>query len=418
MTSFEPVRVQSLSAPDLPEILHLDQAAFIVPADPDEDHSFFDWNRTFGVRQGQELVGFNTVFALQLAVPGGMPPAQCTGLGMAGLSWVAVHPGYRRRGIFSAMMRHHLEFLHQTGAEPLSGLIPSETPIYGRMGYGTATSGLQLTVPRGAQLRPLPQPDERLTVSFVPADPDTHAELVAQIHAKAWAKNLGMVSRPLALTRLELFDTPRTLQQNEPKRLLIAYREGTPTGYVLLRRHCTWVDAQSEASTEVLEFTALDAPTAHLLWQTVLDFDLTAHTVIRRLDQDDPLRYWLVDARTPKPTLVDKLWLRIVDLDRCLTGRGYATEVDVVLDVTDELCPWNVGRWRLITDGSGATCERTSAPADLALDIRELGAVLPGGTSLAALGAAGLVQEQTPGALQTLSIALRGHTAPSASYLF
>ena len=45
--------------------------------------------------------------------------------------------------------------------------------------------------------------------------------------------------------------------------------------------------------------------------------------------------------------LVDNLWVRLVDLPRALTDRGYAAACDVVLEVTDELCPWNAGRWQV-----------------------------------------------------------------------
>ena len=34
---------------------------------------------------------------------------------MAGLSWVSVHPDHRRRGVLTALMRHHLHGLHDNG---------------------------------------------------------------------------------------------------------------------------------------------------------------------------------------------------------------------------------------------------------------------------------------------------------------
>ena len=51
--------------------------------------------------------GVYGVFPLTLMAPGqdgGVRPLPC-----AGLTWVGVHPDHRRRGVLSAMMRHHLE---------------------------------------------------------------------------------------------------------------------------------------------------------------------------------------------------------------------------------------------------------------------------------------------------------------------
>ena len=75
-------------------------------------------------------------------------------------------------------------------------------------------------------------------------------------------------------------------------------------------------------------------------------------------------------------------------------------------------------RWRLVGGPDGATCERTDDAPDLTLDVRELGAALPGGATLAAAGAAGLVQEHTPGALARLSAAMRSAIEPATTYGF
>jgi hypothetical protein len=66
----------------------------------------------------------------------------------------------------------------------------------------------------------------------------------------------------------------------------------------------------------------------------------------------------------------------------------------------------------------GATCERTSEPADIALDIRELGAAYLGGTRLGTLAAAGLVTELRPGALAPLSAAMTWDPSPWCPAIF
>ncbi len=135
------------------------------------------------------------------------------------------------------------------------------------------------------------------------------------------------------------------------------------------------------------------------------------------LPLDDPLLVWAEEAN-PASTPGHSLWTRVVDVDAALTARGYAADLDVVLEVSDLLCPWNAGRWRLVAGADGSTCERTTAAADLTLDIRELGSAYLGGTTLVALGAAGLVDEHTPGALTATSAAFRSPVLPATPYMF
>ncbi len=411
--------VVPLGPADADAMLANDQAAFVFPLDPDFQLDFIEWDRTFGVRDGAELIGTTTTFSLTVALPGGPSGSGTRTTPMAGLSWVAVHPGYRRRGVLTTMMRHHLHALHDEGREPLSGLHASETAIYGRFGYGLATVGLNLTLGRGATLRELPGADDDLRVRFATADPDVHGDLVADLYARACALRPGMVGRTRALTLADLRDTPRELERNEPLRILVAERGGVPTGYAVLRRTMKWEDGAPDGTVDVRELAAVDTATEHRLWRAVTDFDLTSRTSAHRVATDHPLLAWLVDPRTVKPTRTDELWLRVVDVDRALVARDYADDVDVVLEVTDALCPWNAGRWRLrAPGGTDATCERTDAPADVALDVRELGSVVAGGTTLASLSRAGLVGEAREGAVGVLSRAMRAPIEPATTYGF
>ena len=82
--------------------------------------------------------------------------------------------------------------------------------------------------------------------------------------------------------------------------------------------------------------------------------------------------------------------------------------------MADGFAPWNAGRWRLRSAGQGraTSCVRTGAPADLVLDVRELGAAYLGGATLAALAAAGRVAELREGALAQASRAFAWDVAP------
>jgi Sterol carrier protein domain len=113
-----------------------------------------------------------------------------------------------------------------------------------------------------------------------------------------------------------------------------------------------------------------------------------------------------------------------VDLPRALAGRRYSCPVDVVLEVRDEILPANAGRWRLSTTteapggGLAAACVPASSPADLALDVTQLGAAYLGGTRLGAMAGSDLVAELRPGATRQLTAALAWDPAPWCPMVF
>src|SRR5204863_851680 len=111
------------------------------------------------------------------------------------------------------------------------------------------------------------------------------------------------------------------------------------------------------------------------LWRFLFGIDLTIH-VDSRLDPASPLFLMVVDARSLNLRANEGLWLRIVDLEGALKGRSFASDDGVVLELRDEFCPWNAGRWRV-----GREVARTDDDAEIELDVvdlacTDLGAVL------------------------------------------
>jgi predicted acetyltransferase len=255
-------------------------------------------------------------------------------------------------------------------------------------------------------------------VDFVAADVEQHTDLVADLYERACARRPGMVWRPAVLSREQVEDPPRRRRRGEPLRLLVAQRAGRPTGYAVLRREASWADGSPSGEARVSELAAADAPTARALWSRLTDLALVTTTRTPPLAADDPLLGLLVDARSAKPVRQDGLWLRLVDVDRALAERTYAHDVDVVLALTDDLCPWNARRWRLSGGPDAATCSPTTDDADVALDVRDLGAAYVGGVSLAGLASAGLATELAPGAVGRLSTALRAAVEPASPFMF
>lgn len=68
--------------------------------------------------------------------------------------------------------------------------------------------------------------------------------------------------------------------------------------------------------------------------------------------------------------------------------------------------------------GLAASCLPVTSPADVALDVADLGAAYLGGTKLGALAGAGLVTELRPGAVRQLSAVMSWDPAPWCPVVF
>ena len=243
-------------------------------------------------------------------------------------------------------------------------------------------------------------------------DPRASVDAVERVHAGAAVQRPGMLHRDERWARRALFDPPEERRGHSELRCVLVEDGSGPRGYARYAVAEGWSARGPQGVVHVREAHALDPAAGTALWRYLLDLDLSATVELTSRPVDDPLLDLLVDVRAALPTLVPGLYLRVVDLDRALAQRAYARPLDVVLDVRDDLCPWNAGRWRLTGGPEGGACERTAAPADLALSVTELGAAYLGAASLARLGHAGRVEERTAGALAAASTAFLSDPQP------
>ncbi len=370
-----------------------------------------DWERSHGLSPTDDpasLVGLHSSYPFEhTPVPGGRLP-------VAGLTWVGVHPQWRRRGLLRTMINHHFENCQRRN-EPISMLFAAEPAIYGRFGYGLCARQVALTIPRGAALRPISGSDA-LGIRIEARGPQ-HAALIASLHAEI--ARPGWVTRETEqLQEMFLADPLVFREGREAARIMIAERGGAAVGYALFQR-TQWRPTGPAGTVMVGEVVAADGAVSHALWSRLLDLDLTRDVEVYMLSTDDPLLSLLVDLRATAPRFRDNTWLRIIDLPAALMGRQYVAPIDVVLEVSDELLSANVGRWRLTAAAfAPAQVIRTDEPADLALDIRELGAAYLGGIGLAELASAGLIEERHPGSLAAASVAFGWPVAPLSSWAF
>ncbi|WP_235618125.1 GNAT family N-acetyltransferase [Streptomyces sp. CB02400] len=368
------------------------------------ERAAIELDRTIAAFDGGMPVGGTAIYTRSLTVPG-------AGLPVAGVTWVGVAPTHRRRGILTSLTRRQLTDLHESGGESIAVLRPSEAAIYGRFGYGPATRGNRLRC-------------EKRSMSFRPGtdfggggiqllDRHTARPVIEKVYDRVREDSIAWPGRAERAWNSRLADEPRSRGGATSLRYAV-HRDpgGDATGYALYRINDTSDAAGNDTSAvQIVELAAATQHAYATLWRFLAGIDLVPW-IEYEAAVDEPLPHLLTEPRAVRSTVVDRLWVRLVDVGRALAARRYSTPLDVVLDVQDDFCPWNTGRYRLQTEGDAVVCERTKAPADLRLTAAELGAAFLGGTTLASLAAAGLVREVRPGALARTTRAFRADREP------
>ncbi len=394
--------VRALGPEDFPDILELDATAFgqDLPEDflRDVIAPELELDRFVGVRDpaaDDRLVAVACILSKPLTFPGGAVHPT------AGVSWVGVRPGWRRRGLLRALIARQLHQLHETRAEAVAILTASEAGLYGRFGYGRAIDRCRFEVSHGAAFRPGIGVDNVVDTPAEQARP-----LVRALYERVAPTRPGFLGRHDGIWGMRLSD--HEVFRSGRSRIRFGLH---PDGYVTYRVKQEWNDRGPNFGLTVEEICAATPRAFASLWRFVLDLDLAREIVYNRGWLDDPLPTLLLDPRSVTVSQHDHVWLRIVDLDRAIPLRSYSAAARVVVELTDPICPWNDGTWLLDLDVDGARAAPTDAAAQIRMDVRDLAACLLGGTPMGRLAAAGLVTGD-PAALLALGSALSTPVTP------
>jgi predicted acetyltransferase len=357
------------------------------------DHDkWFEYERSIGAFDGDRLVGTGGAYSMQLTLPG------LTTIPIGGLTAIAVLPTHRRRGILRSMIAYHFEEVERRG-EMVSALGASESVIYGRFGYGPATTAAEYEIDprRGQFLAAVPPGRGRLRL----LEPEETAKIVPPFYDRYRRGQPGELDRPQAWWDVYARD-PEWTRHGASRHFDVVYESGPGRvdGWVSYRVESGWPHGLAANVIKVRMLVGLTPEADAALWRYLLDMDLAGTIKLHDRPLDDPIRWRLADPRRLRVTDVsDGLWVRLLDLRGALAARRYAVEDTLVLEVSDALRPGNQGRFRLQGGPDGAACDPTTAEPDLALDVAVLGTAYLGGASLASLARAQRVAELTPGAL-------------------
>jgi predicted acetyltransferase len=350
-------------------------------------------------------------YPFQLTLPGGSRTP------VAGVCDIAVLPSHRRRGHLTRMMRHLHDEARARG-ELAAALTASDGSIYGRFGYGIATTHLVWEL-QTAHAELLDPPNLDLvpeTLLGVEA-----AAPLTELWERTATQRAGTLSRTEAWWRLVVGPLDHWKGGGTVFTLLLRDHDGLVRGAVPYRFVHEVDRGVQAAMVQPLDLVA-DSPEveAHL-WVELARLDHVARIAPRLRPVDDPLRWRLVDPRRMQVgAMVDLLWLCPLDVAGLLAARSYAASATVVLAVEDTFDPEVDGTYRLEASPEGATCLRVDGAVDpdLRLSSSALGSVVLGGTSLSTLALAGRVAELQAGALATADAAFVTAAAPFNSTFF
>lgn len=351
---------------------------------------------------GGEVVATSGAYSFQLSLPGGRTA------GCAGITVVSVRADHRRRGLLNRMMTQLLDDAAARG-EPFAALWASESPIYGRYGFGPAVPTLEVSIDRrhGALHAEGPLSDIR----FI----DTEAARTAfpPIYDRFRSTRAGLLSRSAGWWSRVLTHEPEPAESTGPLRLALL----PDRGFVIYHLASAWTDGAPTGTVTIHDLVALDPAALAALLRFVIDTDLAERVELVRRAPDDPLLALLVDPARATVTAGWPLYVRLVDVPAALEARGYLGDDEVVLEVQDEGRPANAGRWRLTAVGGVGRCRPTDAEPDVSLDVEVLATISLGGVRATSLHDAGRLDSSFATALR-LDRLFAAERAPVCDQMF
>jgi predicted acetyltransferase len=370
---------------------------------PGQITTLLEPGRTIGVFAGEQLVGTADAQTSGLTLPGGAI------VGHAAVTHIGVLPSFTRRGIASELVRHQLRDFAARG-EVVATLRASEATIYGRYGYGVASSAQSVEVATArAALRPgvgAGGPVRLLDVADA-------WNVLPRIYAENRPSRPGTIDRPAVWWQGARL---RTESSSGPSYIAVHGEPGAETGFTRYRPVGTEQWFVSDQRTIAVEDFFAPTMDAYLgLLRFLLGLDLIDRVVFWMLPLDDPLPWLLADRRAMKVSAVhDETWLRVVDVQQALTARRYGGEDSVTIAVKDPLLPNNSATFTITGDGA----EPTDRHAQIDVSVEGLGAVLLGGATWHGLVAGGLARADDPTAPRVADRLFAVPEAPFAGFFF
>ncbi|MBO4260596.1 GNAT family N-acetyltransferase [Streptomyces griseorubiginosus] len=411
------IDVRPVTEGEFPEWIRAVNTGFLRPPTPSEAElearrGQFEAGRYLGAFDGDRCVATFRSFAQEVTAVGG---ACVQADAVSGVTVTATH---RRRGLLTRMMTQDLATAKERG-DVVATLIAAEYRIYGRYGFGPATTATEwiVDVPRTGLDPRWSGPADGARVDLV--DGDDVRKIGPELHDRFRRATPGAVSRGDWWWQLNTGAVRVDPKWTEP--FFAAYRapDGTLEGLVAYEVDDKWGDAGQPLDTATVRGMIATTPAAErALWYHLCSIDWVTQVKTGQRAPDDLLTDLLPDPRAARVvSQADWLWVRILDVVRALEARTYEGTGSLVLEITDR-AGYAGGRYRLEASPQGASCTPTRQSAELSLDVSELAALWLGDQSAVRLVSLGRVQEERAGAGRSADALLRTSRRPWCPDMF
>jgi len=263
----------------------------------------------------------------------------------SGVAGVATAAELRGRGLGRLVLTRLLREARERGAV-ISTLFDTTAAPYRALGWEEVGALVYYTVP-GRVLAEI-RPDAEITLR-----PATEADLPAA----------GEIYREVARAGTAMMERSGPAFEATPAQLLADYdgftvavdQTGTIVGYARWNRGPGY-DASGKLIVD--DLIGLTPQATRTLLAMLGGWASVAPTVLIRLGAADPI--WSLLARGDAKSESTQPWmLRVIDAPGAVAARGWPRHLnaEVDLELTDDVCPWHQGRYRLVLAGGNGRLE-------------------------------------------------------------
>ncbi len=326
-------------------------------------------------RDEEQVVAAFRSFDTPMSLPGE------TSTEVNAISGVVVLPTHRRRRLLSRWMTQEMERAKESGLAA-SILMASEAQIYGRYGFGVATSSSRWTVDaRLARWRDPVPPHGALRL----VQGQEWASEISDLYDRARDRRPGAIGRGPEIHRWIAGLVPGLSGDESAKSLYVLHRDpaGRVDGSVVYSVESSWLDKRSNATLTVHDLVATSQEVEAALLRYCCEVDLVETVAVEEGSAGDALPWLLQDPRAASSGPArDGLWARIHDVPAAMGARRYPVPGRLRFSVQDPAGQVD-GTYLLEIDSAGTgRCSRDSGEPELTVDVQGLaGLWLAGGES-------------------------------------
>ena len=371
MTSDRRVDVRPINPEEMDQFAFVAQTALALhgPGEFQAAQMTAEW--TTCVFEGDELATTFAAWPFSMRFNGAR-------LKVAGVTMVGTLPHKRRRGYLRRAMLRSFDEQRERG-QSVAILYASMAAIYQRFGYSVASTHFDYSIdPRDVRFVMEGEPGGEVTVREATPDDGQKGSALDRVYRAYADSRTLLLHRGMALWQSGPFAPGQPA--DGPNYVALYEEDGEPLGYVIYSNRSQGDQPPGERD-QVLTVKDLAwlTPAAYVaLWR-----HLGAHDLVRRLrfpsvPEDDPAFRLIEEPRRLRRRWRDGILLRVVDAEAALAGRPYGAPASLTFELSDPLCEWNRGVWRLETDGRASTMARSDASPDLHIPVHALAAMIGG----------------------------------------